>query len=265
MILTKNDDFQRWISRLVYRWRTLRNAIRNANCTTQWIIEPLNAYCAATAMSQHAWSSVFSNSKHNLLFTRRRVFWNDISFFPIFGRGNQRGKHYESLSLFFFFFFPFSISFEVVQRLREKESFEIVSSNCKSEDESRAIFLRRKKAFVQIEEKKKKVNDDAWCEVGMSCTLLPSSLSSFFLDHFFSFTIKAFLPCGKIPHGLKAYQIWCENQKKNYGLLSLHIVLKEEWLDCTCFWYQPNLERAKSFLLLRTLFDLDSGKATRWT
>jgi len=30
----------------VYRWRTLRTAIRNANCTTQWIIEPLNAYCA---------------------------------------------------------------------------------------------------------------------------------------------------------------------------------------------------------------------------
>jgi len=31
----------------VYRWRTLRTAIRNANCTTQWIIEILNAYCAA--------------------------------------------------------------------------------------------------------------------------------------------------------------------------------------------------------------------------
>lgn len=43
----KVDDFQRWIPRLVYRWRTLRNAIRNANCTTQWIIEILNAYCAA--------------------------------------------------------------------------------------------------------------------------------------------------------------------------------------------------------------------------
>ena len=32
----------------MYRWRTLRNAIRNANCTTQWIIEILNAHCAAT-------------------------------------------------------------------------------------------------------------------------------------------------------------------------------------------------------------------------
>ena len=31
----------------MYRWRTLRNAIRNANCTTQWIIEILNAHCAA--------------------------------------------------------------------------------------------------------------------------------------------------------------------------------------------------------------------------
>ena len=41
-------DFQRWISRLVYRWRTLRNAIRNANCTTQWVIKSLNAYCAPT-------------------------------------------------------------------------------------------------------------------------------------------------------------------------------------------------------------------------
>ena len=56
----KTDDFQRWISRLVYRWRTLRTAIRNANCTTQWIIEILNAHCAMTAMSWHAWSSVFS-------------------------------------------------------------------------------------------------------------------------------------------------------------------------------------------------------------
>jgi len=32
----------------VYRWRTLRNAIRNANCTTQWVIKSLNAYCAPT-------------------------------------------------------------------------------------------------------------------------------------------------------------------------------------------------------------------------
>lgn len=57
----KSDDFQRWISRLVYRWRTLRTAIRNVNCTTQWIIEILNAYCAAKVISEHAWSSVYSN------------------------------------------------------------------------------------------------------------------------------------------------------------------------------------------------------------
>ena len=56
----KNDDFQRWISRLVYRWRTLRTAILNANCTTQWIIETLNAHCAAVVIPQHAWSSVVS-------------------------------------------------------------------------------------------------------------------------------------------------------------------------------------------------------------
>ena len=30
----------------MYRWRTLRTAILNANCTTQWIIEILNAHCA---------------------------------------------------------------------------------------------------------------------------------------------------------------------------------------------------------------------------
>ena len=33
------------MSRLAHRWRTLRTAIRNANCTIQWVIEILNAYC----------------------------------------------------------------------------------------------------------------------------------------------------------------------------------------------------------------------------
>ena len=69
----KSDDFQRWISWLVYRWRTLRTAIRNVNCTTQWIIETLNAYCAARAISEHAWSSVFSN----ITTTRRRDWMNE--------------------------------------------------------------------------------------------------------------------------------------------------------------------------------------------
>jgi len=30
-----------------HRWRTQRNAIRNANCRIQWIIKPLNAPCAS--------------------------------------------------------------------------------------------------------------------------------------------------------------------------------------------------------------------------
>ena len=40
-------NFQRWMSWLPQRWRTQRNAIRNANCITSWIIKPLNAYCAS--------------------------------------------------------------------------------------------------------------------------------------------------------------------------------------------------------------------------
>ena len=40
-------NFQQWMSRLAHRWRTLRTAIRNANCTIQWVIEILNAYCTS--------------------------------------------------------------------------------------------------------------------------------------------------------------------------------------------------------------------------
>ena len=39
-------NFQRWMSRFPQRWRTQRNAIRNANCRTSWIIKILNAHCA---------------------------------------------------------------------------------------------------------------------------------------------------------------------------------------------------------------------------
>jgi hypothetical protein len=39
-------NFQRWMSRFPQRWRTQRNAIRNANCKTSWIIKTLNAHCA---------------------------------------------------------------------------------------------------------------------------------------------------------------------------------------------------------------------------
>ena len=40
-----DNNFQQWMSRLAHRWRTLRTAIRNANCRIQWVIEILNAYC----------------------------------------------------------------------------------------------------------------------------------------------------------------------------------------------------------------------------
>lgn len=40
-----STNFQQWMSRLAHRWRTLRTAIRNANCRIQWVIEILNAYC----------------------------------------------------------------------------------------------------------------------------------------------------------------------------------------------------------------------------
>ena len=40
-------NFQRRMSRLPQRWRTQRNAIRNANCKTSWIIKILNAHCAS--------------------------------------------------------------------------------------------------------------------------------------------------------------------------------------------------------------------------
>ena len=40
-----HNNFQQWMSRLAHRWRTLRTAIRNANCRIQWVIEILNAHC----------------------------------------------------------------------------------------------------------------------------------------------------------------------------------------------------------------------------
>ena len=39
-------NFQQWMSRLPQWWWTQRNAIRNANCKTSWIIKILNAHCA---------------------------------------------------------------------------------------------------------------------------------------------------------------------------------------------------------------------------
>ena len=40
-------NFQQRMSWLPQRWRTQRNAIRNANCRTSWIIKILNAHCAS--------------------------------------------------------------------------------------------------------------------------------------------------------------------------------------------------------------------------
>ena len=40
-------DFQQRMSWLPQRWRTQRNAIRNANCISSWIIKSLNAHCTS--------------------------------------------------------------------------------------------------------------------------------------------------------------------------------------------------------------------------
>ncbi len=54
-------NFQQRMSRLLQRWRTQRNAIRNANCRTSWIIKILNAHCASgiclvACMSECLWT-----------------------------------------------------------------------------------------------------------------------------------------------------------------------------------------------------------------
>ena len=51
--------FQQRMSWLPYRWRTQRNAIRNANCKNQWVIKTLNAAC--TSLGEYAcWSVCLS-------------------------------------------------------------------------------------------------------------------------------------------------------------------------------------------------------------
>ena len=66
---TKNN-FQRWISWLSQRWRTQRNAIRNANCRIQWIIKTLNANCASGYPWEHACMSVCWHHSRLLLFLK---------------------------------------------------------------------------------------------------------------------------------------------------------------------------------------------------
>ena len=56
-------NFQRWMSRFPQRWRTQRNAIRNANCKTSWIIKILNAHCAfgiflKACLSEYLWTKL---------------------------------------------------------------------------------------------------------------------------------------------------------------------------------------------------------------
>ena len=63
-----HQNFQRWMSWLLYRWRTQRNAISNANCRTQWIIKSLNASCASGTSWEHACLSVGLSFLNHYLF-----------------------------------------------------------------------------------------------------------------------------------------------------------------------------------------------------
>ena len=54
------------MSRFPQRWRTQRNAIRNANCKTSWIIKILNAHCAfgifpVACLSECLWIPLSAN------------------------------------------------------------------------------------------------------------------------------------------------------------------------------------------------------------
>ena len=60
-------NFQQWMSRLPQRWRTQRNAIRNTNCKTSWIIKTLNAHCAprnflGAYLSECSWTPLNSDN-----------------------------------------------------------------------------------------------------------------------------------------------------------------------------------------------------------
>ena len=64
-----NNPWQR-ISRLSRRWRTQRNAIRNANCRQSWIIKILNASCAVGQApgSEPGWGWCTMRSDFDLIF-----------------------------------------------------------------------------------------------------------------------------------------------------------------------------------------------------
>ena len=59
------------MSRFPQRWRTQRNAIRNANCKTSWIIKILNAHCAFWFSREHACLSV--REPHSALVLANRL------------------------------------------------------------------------------------------------------------------------------------------------------------------------------------------------
>ena len=67
------------MSWLPQRWRTQRNAIRNANCKTSWIIQILNAHCASilgACLFECQWISLSSFAG---LFVSTRIFWGGFN------------------------------------------------------------------------------------------------------------------------------------------------------------------------------------------
>jgi len=58
------QHFQQRMSWLPQRWRTQRNAIRNANCKIQWVIKILNATC--TSLGKYVCWSVCSSQRNHL-------------------------------------------------------------------------------------------------------------------------------------------------------------------------------------------------------
>ena len=70
-------DFQQRMSWLPQRWRTQRNAIRNAICIFSWIIKSLNAHCTACNYRQYAYLSVckppYSQQNYVYAFYRWRM------------------------------------------------------------------------------------------------------------------------------------------------------------------------------------------------
>ena len=84
-------NFQQRMSWLPQRWRTQRNAIRNANCRTSWIIKILNAHCASriclvacktecpcTPLDCCAFVCI-NMSEYDIAMGQPRLYWNFLS------------------------------------------------------------------------------------------------------------------------------------------------------------------------------------------